>query len=79
MCFFSTPKITVPDTPTPAPLPPPVDDAPKVESIDFGGGVKSDTETASGIKGEKSKGKGSLKIEKKKPLTPSKTGANLTI
>lgn len=78
MCLFKTPEITVPDVKTPAPLPPPIEEAPTVESVDFGGGVESDTETASGVKGEKKTGKSSLKIEKK-PLTKSKVGANLQI
>lgn len=76
MCF-SAPKITVPETPTPAPLPPPVEDAPKVEGVDFGGSAETDTETASGVKGEKSKGKSSLKV-KREPAT-TKTGANYTM
>ncbi|MGL5583274.1 MAG: putative phage head protein [Cetobacterium sp.] len=75
MCF-SAPKISVPDTPTPAPLPPPIEDAPKVEGVEFGGSAETDTETASGIKGEKSKGKSSLKV-KKEPMAPKKTGANI--
>lgn len=79
MCFFKAPNITVPDTPTPAPLPPPIEESPKVESVDFGGGVESDTETASGVKGQKATGKSSLKIEKEKKPVTSKVGANLTI
>ena len=75
MCF-STPKISVPEVKTPDPLPDPTD-APKVESVDFGGSSDSDTETASGIKGEKSKGKSSLKINK--PKVNAKIGANYTI
>lgn len=78
MCFMSMPKIATPVTPTPAPLPPPIDDAPKVDSIDFGGGAETDSEKASGVKGEKSSGKSSLKITKKKKLKEDtkKTGVN---
>jgi len=75
MCF-SAPKITVPDTPTPAPLPPPIEDAKKVESVDFGGSAKTDTEDATGIKGEKAKGKASLKINKNQVNPKMKVGAN---
>lgn len=74
MCF-SAPKISIPDTPTPAPLPPPLEDAPKVESVEFGGSAETDTETASGIKGEKAKGKSSLKV-KKTMTAPKTTGVN---
>ena len=72
MCF--APSVKIPDTPTPAPLPPPLEDAPRVESVDFGGD-KTDTEDASGFAGKTKLGKGSLKIEK--PSTSAKsTGAN---
>jgi len=75
MCF-SAPKITVPDTPTPAPLPPPIEDAKKVEGVDFGGSAETDTETASGFKGEKAKGKSSLKIKKNQANPKMKVGVN---
>lgn len=78
MCMFKPPKISTPDTPTPAPLPPPIEDAPKVESVEFGGGAKEDdTEKATGIKGDKATGKSSLKI-KKSPVN-NKTGTNYSI
>lgn len=63
MCFMKAPKISTPEVKTPDPLPEPAD-APKVESVDFGGSSASDTQTASGVKGEKAKGKSSLKISK---------------
>lgn len=76
MCLMKAPEIKVPDTPTPAPLPPPVDTAATVDSVKFGS--ESDTETSSGIKGKSSKGKKSLQVDKKKPATiqKAKTGAN---
>lgn len=74
MCFMKAPKISTPEVKAPEPLADPAD-APKVESVDFGGSSESDTTTASGIKGEKAKGKSSLKINK--TPTVSKTGANL--
>lgn len=61
MCFMKAPSISTPQVHTPDPLPEP-DAAPKVESVDFGGSSDSNTETASGVKGEKAKGKSSLKI-----------------
>lgn len=73
MCF--APSVKIPDTPTPAPLPPPLEDAPKVESVDFGGENKNDTEDASGFAGKTKLGKGSLKIEKSNTAAKS-TGAN---
>lgn len=77
MCFFSAPKISVPETPTPAPLPPPVEDAPKVESVEFGGqGTK--TSELTGVKGSGSSGKESLKIKKTEPPKPKTTGANIS-
>lgn len=78
MCFMSAPGIFIPNTPTPAPLPPPIEDAPKVESIDFGGGAETESEKSSGVKGKKSSGKSSLKIPKKKKLKEDtkKTGVN---
>lgn len=77
MCMFKQPKITVPDTPVPAPLPPPIEDAKKVEEIDFGGDSKSTTEDASGIKGSKESGKGSLKIQRS-PVNKN-VGANYAV
>lgn len=74
MCF--APKVSIPDTPTPAPLPPPIEDAPKVESVDFGGD-RADNEDATGFEGKSKLGKGSLKIEKT-PAMPKTTGANLS-
>lgn len=75
MCFG--PSVKIPDTPTPAPLPPPIEDAPKVESVDFGGaGTKNDTEEASGFTGKSKLGKGSLKIEKNTQPANKVTGAN---
>lgn len=74
MCFMKAPSISTPEVKTPDPLPDP-EAAPKVESVDFGGSAKSDTETASGIKGEKAKGKSSLKITKPKSSIKM-TGAN---
>ncbi|ACR16492.1 hypothetical protein [Vibrio phage JSF24] len=83
MCIFKAPSISVPDTPIPAPLPADLESAPKVESVDFGGSAKVDTETASGVKGEKSTGKSSLKVKLNKPdmkLTkPTNVGANLSL
>lgn len=82
MCLFKVPEIKIPDTPIPAPLPPELDSAKTVESIDFGGGAKLETETASGIKGEKSTGKSSLKIKTNKPKATSNrssTGANFNL
>ncbi|QOC54762.1 hypothetical protein [Aeromonas phage T7-Ah] len=77
MCFFSAPKISVPDTPTPAPLPPPVEDAPKVESVEFGG-EGSKTSDLTGVKGSGTSGKESLKIKKEaKTPKPKTTGANI--
>lgn len=75
MCMFSTPKISVPDTETPPPMPD-AEDAKRVESVDFGGSSDSDTETASGVKGKAAKGKASLKIAKAAPIAKT-TGANL--
>ena len=76
MCF--APSVKIPETPTPAPLPPPLEDAPKVESVDFGGeGKNTNTEDATGIAGKSSLGKGSLKIEKNKAPSAKKTGANI--
>lgn len=76
MCF--APSVKIPETPTPAPLPPPLEDAPKVESVDFGGeGKNTNTEDATGIAGKSSLGKGSLKIEKNKTPAVKKTGANI--
>jgi len=67
MCFFSAPDVSIPDTPTPAPLPPPIDEEKTVGEVKFGG---SDNDT-------KKTGKDSLKITKKpKELKPSKTGVN---
>lgn len=77
MCMFKAPKISVPDTPTPAPLPPPIEDAPKVESVEFGGDAKTDTEDATGVKGDKSTGKGSLKITRSS--VNKNVGANYAI
>ncbi|MGL5566927.1 MAG: putative phage head protein [Plesiomonas sp.] len=74
MCF--APSVKIPETPTPAPLPPPLEDAPKVESVDFGGD-KTNTEDASGFAGKTKQGKGSLKIEKT-PAMPKVTGANVS-
>jgi hypothetical protein len=74
--MFKQPKITVPDTPVPAPLPPPIEDAKKVEEIDFGGAGKTNTEDASGIKGSKDTGKGSLTIKR---TSATKTGANYAV
>lgn len=76
MCFFKAPTVNVPEVKTPDPLPDPAD-APKVESVDFGGSAETDTETASGIKGEKAQGKSSLKINK--PKVNAKIGANYSI
>lgn len=76
MCFMKAPSISTPQVVAPAPLPEP-EDAPKVETIDFGGSSESDTETASDIKGEKSKGKSSLKIARS--TVNKKIGANYTI
>lgn len=73
MCFMKAPNISTPQVSTPAPLPDPAD-APKVETVDFGGSSESDTETASGIKGEKAQGKSSLKINRTKAT--AKVGAN---
>lgn len=76
MCFFKPPKIDMPETPTPAPLPPPVEDAPKVESVEFGG-KKESVEDVTGVKGSGSSGKSALKIQKThKPVTNT-TGANV--
>lgn len=77
MCF--APSIKVPDTPTPAALPPPLEDAEKVESVDFGGNGqgKTDTMDATGYAGKSSLGKGSLKIEKEKTPMKKTTGANV--
>lgn len=74
MCF-SAPSISVPDTPTPAPLPPPIEQAPTVDSVKFGD-VDTDTETASGVKGKRAKGKSSLQIKKRDPKQQARTGAN---
>lgn len=82
MCLFKTPEIKVPDVETPAPPPPAIESAPTVNSIDFGGGAETETETASGVKGEKSTGKSSLKVKltgEKGKSTTSKTGANLRL
>lgn len=76
MCFFSSPTIETPDTKPPAPLPPPPE-ANKVESVDFGGSAKKDTQDHTGIKGDKATGKSSLKITKK-PAQTKTTGANLS-
>lgn len=76
MCFFKAPSISTPMVATPDPLPDP-EEAKKVESVDFGGSSESDTESASGIKGEKAKGKSSLKINK--PKVNAKIGANYSI
>ncbi|UTQ78167.1 hypothetical protein [Aeromonas phage JELG-KS1] len=73
MCFMKAPSISTAVPTTPDPLADPAG-APKVESVDFGGSSESDTETASGIKGEKAKGKSSLKINK--PKANAKIGAN---
>lgn len=76
MCFMKAPSISTPQVTAPAPLPEP-DDAPKVETIDFGGSSDSNTETASGIKGEKAKGKSSLKIARSS--VNKQIGANYAI
>lgn len=73
MCFMKAPKISTEQVVAPPALPEP-EDAPKVESVQFGGSADSDTETASGVKGMKAKGKSSLKIAK--PTAP-KTGVNV--
>ena len=73
MCFMKAPSISTPQVSAPAPLADPAD-APKVETIDFGGSSKSDTETASGIKGEKATCKSSLKINRTK--SNAQVGAN---
>lgn len=62
MCMFKPPKMEA--SPTPAPLPPPIETVKTVESVDFGSTGKADTEKATGIKGDKSTGKSSLKISK---------------
>lgn len=72
MCL-STPKISTPDTPTPAPLPPDIDKVKQVESVKYGD-ADTNTETASGRKGKRAKGKSSLQI--KKPTEPKSTGVN---
>lgn len=74
MCFMKAPKISTEQVVAPPPLAEP-EDAPKVESVQFGGSADSSTETASGVKGLKAKGKSSLKIAK--PVAP-KTGVNLS-
>lgn len=76
MCFFSAPKISVPDTPAPAPLPPPVEDAPKVESVEFGG-EGSKISDLTGVKGSGTSGKEALKIKKNEAPKPKTTGANI--
>lgn len=73
MCFMKTPKISTQNVTTPEPLADPAD-APKVETVDFGGSAKKDTESASGVAGSKATGKGSLKISK--PKAPVNTGVN---
>lgn len=75
MCFMKSPKISVPDTPTPAPLPPDPESAKKVESVEFGG-EKQNTADVTGVQGSGTSGKSSLKI-KKDTTTSIKTGANI--
>lgn len=69
MCFFDAPEINIPDTPTPAPLPPPIDEDKTVGEIQLGGQAGTDKGTT---------GKSQLKIPKNKPNNTLKvqTGVN---
>ncbi len=68
MCFFQ-PTIETPDVPTPAPLPPPIDEEKVKGEVNFGGAQDSD----------KKIGKDSLKIakkEKNQSTKPANVGVN---
>lgn len=84
MCLFKAPKIDTPNVTTQQVVQPePIAPVP-TDNIEMGKGLDTDNETASGVKGDKSKGKGSLRIKRKADdkgganvKSSNKTGANV--
>lgn len=73
MCFGKAPTINMPEVPTPAAAPPPLEDAEKVKGVDIGGDDEDQKEL--GAKRSAKKGKSSLRIDQPKKSTKT-TGAN---